>query len=208
MKHIQDFTVVTALAAALALCCAVAPAAAQSDDAQVLAKIDQQLAELATYQFDRSGGALQAMERTIFQLPADSPLRSAIEQKLIQALDTANHVGRGVICQQLRVVGTDRCVPAVAAMLIDPVLSQRARYALQGIGSDAALKAMHEAVGKTSGALQIGLLNSLSDRSYGPMRSDCEQLLGAEDAAVAAAAARAGEAGWIGVGTSTDRCPS
>jgi HEAT repeat protein len=164
---------------------------ARADDAETLAKIDQQLAELQTFQYDRSGNALQDLERTIFQLPADSPLRSVVEQKLIDALGSANNVGCDVICQQLRVVGTDKCVPAVAPMLSDPDLSRCARYTLQGIGSPAALKAMHDALAKTSGALQVGLLNSLANRDYQPMRGDCVKLLGAADPEVVSAAVRA-----------------
>jgi HEAT repeat protein len=164
---------------------------AWTDEAETLAKLDEQLAELVSYDYQRDGGRLREMETTIFQLPTNSPLRAVIEQKLIQALKDANSVGRGVICRQLRVIGTDKCVSAVAVMLTDPELSHLARYTLQGIGSDAALQAMHQAVSKTSGTLQVGLLNSLSDCDYLPLRSTCVPLLDSDDPQVVAAAVRA-----------------
>ena len=163
----------------------------RADDAQTLARIDDQLAKLASFQYGQDGNPARELERTVFQLPADSPLRSAIEQKLIDALDQSNENGRGVICRQLRVIGTDKCVPTVATLLDDPKLSPFARYALEGIGSDAALKAMHDMLGKTSGTVQLGILNSLARRTYQPMRMDCVELMASEDRAIASAAIRA-----------------
>jgi HEAT repeat protein len=186
MKHISKFTLSAVIIGLL-----ISHLAARADDEQTLAKIDDQLAQLKTYEYGRDSNPIRDMERTIFALATDSPLRDTIEQKLIDALASSNDIGRGVICRQLRVVGTDTCVPALARMLTDPELSQFARYALEGLGSDAALRAMHEAVGKTSGTLQIGLLNSLSNHKHQPMRADCVQLLSSDDPAVAAAAIRA-----------------
>lgn len=164
---------------------------APADEGPVLARIDEQLAELKTYRYEGSGDSVLKMERTIFQLPVDSPLRAKIEQKLIDALNDSNDIGRGVICRQLRVIGTDQCIPAMAPLLNDPELAHFARYALQGIGSDAALGAMYEALGKTSGTVQVSLINALADRDYEPLRADCVRLLDSNDPQAAAAAIRA-----------------
>jgi HEAT repeat protein len=164
---------------------------ALADEADTLARIDKQLAELKTFQYERGGDPLRDLENTIFQLPADSPLRAKIEDKLIEALDQSNEIGRGIICRQLRVVGTDKCIPAIAPLLTDPKLADFARYALQGMGSDAASKAMHKVLGKTSGTLQVGLINSLAACNYEPLRGDCIRLIQSEDSEVATAAIRA-----------------
>ncbi len=162
-----------------------------ADDAQTLAKIDQQLKQVQSFEFGQSGNPAQDLERTLFQLPADSALRAEVEQKLIDALDGANNVGRGVICRQLRVVGTDRCVPAVAKLLSDEDASAFARYTLQGLGSETALGAMHEALHDVPDNLKLGILNSLSARGYEPMLKDCVDLIESKDDNVATAAARA-----------------
>lgn len=177
--------------ATLALSVMVSIAVANADDAQTLDQIDQQLAKLKIYDFDQDGGPVRDLEQTLFQLAADSPLRESVEQKLVAALDDASEVGRGVICRQLRVVGTDRCVPAVAAMLGDPKLSPFARYTLEGIGSKAALDAMLDSLDQVSGSLQVGLLNSLSQRNHQPMRPSCVGLLNSQDPQVVAASIRA-----------------
>ena len=123
-----------------------------------------------------------------------------------RGLDQSNEIGRGIICRQLRVVGTDKCVPVIAPLLTDPKLADFARYALQGIGSNAAAKAMHEALGKTSGALQVGLINSLAACHYEPLRGDCIRLIQSQNSEVAAAAIRAlGKLGGVGVGRGVER---
>ncbi len=173
-----------------------------ADEDRVLALIDKQLTELKTYRYERSGDPVREMERTIFHIPADSPLRIKIEQKLIDALEDSNITGRGVICRQLRVVGTDKCVPAISPLLTDPSLAIFARYALHGIGSDAALRAMYEALDSTSGTLRVGLINSLAECDYEPLRADCIRLIDSNDALVVTAAVRA--LGMLGGAESVD----
>ncbi len=165
--------------------------AARADDARLLATIDERLAVLKEYDYTRDGGPPGDLEEIVFRLPPDLPLRGAIEQKLIDALGRSGEAGRGAICRLLRVIGTDKCVPAVASLLADPESSHFARYALQAIGSDAALGAMLEAAGRTSGALRVGLVNSLAERRYEPMRAACVALLASDDSEAASAAARA-----------------
>ena len=58
---------------------------ALADEEDTLASIDKQLAELKTFQYERNGDPLRDLENTIFQLPADSPRRAKIEDKLIEA---------------------------------------------------------------------------------------------------------------------------
>ena len=169
----------------------ISPSMSKADDTETLSKVDECLAYVQTYDYEQGGGPPTDLERIIFQLPADSPLRGEIEQKLIDAIDGSNSIGRGIICRQLRVVGTEACVPAVAPMLTDPETSHFARYALEGIGRPVALDAMLGAIGTTSGDLQVGLINSLANAGYAPILPDCTTLLGSDDQAVASASARA-----------------
>ncbi len=163
-------------------------AAVQADDDQLLSQIDKQLARIQSFEYGADGRPATELEQLVFQLPTDSPIRGEIEGKLIDALADANGIARGVICRQLRVIGTDECVPAVAQLLSDTELSSFARYTLEGIGSDAARKAMHQALGSVSGELQVGLLTSLGRLGHQATREDCVRLIGSQNSQVAAAA--------------------
>lgn len=166
-------------------------AVARTDEADALARIDKQLAELTSFRYERNGDSLRDLETTIMQLPSNSPLRARIEDRLIGALDGSNDIGKGIICRLLRVAGTDKCIPAVAPMLSDPRLADVARHAVQGIGGRAAAEAMHAALGKASGAARVGLINALAELAYEPVRADCIPMVQSEDPAVAAAAIQA-----------------
>lgn len=169
---------------------------AWADDTQILEQIESQLEQLKSFEFGQSADVARKLEQTIFQIPANSQLRIDTERTLLNALADANALARGVICRQLRVIGTDQSVSAIAPLLLDENLSPFARYALEGIGSDLALKAMHDALDQLPSHLQVGVLNSLAAQSYAPMREDCERLLNVEDAYVSSAAAGAlGELG-------------
>ena len=162
---------------------------ARANDAETLAQIDKQLAEITTFQYERNGDLIRDLETTLAELPANSPLRPKIEDKLVASKGGANAIGRGIICRQLRVIGTDKCIPTVAALLADPQVAEAAR-GLQAVGSEAAFKAMYEALGKSSGAVQVGLINSLAEVAYEPLRADSIGLIQAKDPLAAAAAVR------------------
>ena len=87
------------------------------------------------------------------------------EQKLIQVLQSnASLAEKDAACAQLKLIGTARCVPALAALLVDEQLSHSARYALEAINLAAADAALLNALPKTRGLTQIGIINSLAVR--------------------------------------------
>ncbi|HEV7923819.1 MAG TPA: HEAT repeat domain-containing protein [Verrucomicrobiae bacterium] len=65
-------------------------------------------------------------------------------------------------CARLKWIGTARCVPALAALLTDEQLSHSARYALESMPGPEAEAALLQALAKTSGSNQIGVINSLA----------------------------------------------
>ncbi len=67
-------------------------------------------------------------------------------------------------CARLKWIGTARCVPALAALLIDEQLSHSARYALESMPGPEAESALLHALAKTSGSNQIGVTNLLAVR--------------------------------------------
>jgi len=65
---------------------------------------------------------------------AASSVRADEEQDLIAVLrSTAGAPGKCTACQRLRVVGTVKSVPALAALLGEQRTSHAARYALEGL---------------------------------------------------------------------------
>lgn len=88
-----------------------------------------------------------------------------------------------------RQAGVD-AIPVLAPMLLDPDMSHMARYVLEPMPSPEAGAALRDALGKTTGRLQVGMISSLA------MRKDTEavpaliKLLGDPDLDVANEAAR------------------
>ncbi|MFI5379623.1 MAG: HEAT repeat domain-containing protein [Tepidisphaerales bacterium] len=95
------------------------------------------------------------------------------------------------ICQQLRMTGSAKCVPAVAPLLADESLSQSARLVLEAMAGPEAGQALREALAKTSGQTKAGIVDSLGARRERESLAVMVPLLNDADAMVASAAALA-----------------
>ena len=121
-----------------------------------------------------------------------APAQPGEEKRLIGVLQSSATPGeKDAACARLKAIGTDSCVPALAALLPDEKLSHSARYALEGMSSAKAGKALVSALGKTSGATKIGIINSLEVRREADAVPRLAGLLDDSDTTVAAAAGRA-----------------
>ncbi len=94
------------------------------------------------------------------QAPADP------EAQLIEVLtsDAASAVDKANACRLLRVVGTEKSVPALAALLADERLSHAARIALEPMPYPEAGEALRAALEKTEGLTRVGIITSLGNR--------------------------------------------
>ncbi|HVM49683.1 MAG TPA: HEAT repeat domain-containing protein [Candidatus Acidoferrum sp.] len=118
--------------------------------------------------------------------------RADQEQDLIATLRSdADAVKKCDACQQLRVVGTVKCVPAVAPLLLDETTSQAARYALEPMPCPEAGAALRKALRSTTGLVQAGLADSLGWRHDAAAVPLLKPLLRSTNVVVAAAAATA-----------------
>lgn len=169
-------------------------AAAEADS---LTRLDQALKAAGTFEYGKDSGPLTLAEQIVVDSAKDPAQRAAVEERLLQALGSpVSRDTKEFICRQLFTIGTARSVPQLEALLTDPSLSHIARFALGRNESPAAVEALRRALGKTSGPIQAGILNTLGLRRYEPARPDIEKLLGSEDPVVAKAAAAAlGEIG-------------
>jgi HEAT repeat protein len=167
-------------------------AVAAGEESDTLTLLDKALEAAKTFEIGQKDDAVLRVEEIVFHLAPDSRLRGPVEDRLLRSLASASTVdAKGVLCRQLRVIGTPRSVPQLEAMLTDPKLSHLARYALGSIQGPQATEALYRALGKTSGSLQAGIINTLADRGCEQALGDCITLLGTSDVQVAQASARA-----------------
>ncbi len=134
-------------------------------------------------------------------LPAFQPASPAAttneEQQLIAVLQSGSSpTDKDAACARLKRIGTNRSVPALAALLTNEELSHSARYALESMQSSKAGKALLAALGKTTGLTKVGIINSLAFRRETRAVRPLSQLLTDHDDQVASAAATA--LGYIG----------
>jgi HEAT repeat protein len=94
-----------------------------------------------------------------------SSVHAAEEQELIAILQSsAGPAEKCAACQQLRIYGTAKSVPALATLLGEKRVGHAARYALEGIPGPEAGAALRKALTQTSGLTKAGLINSLGWR--------------------------------------------
>jgi HEAT repeat protein len=100
--------------------------------------------------------------------------RTDEEQNLIRTLQSSSSPGeKDAACARLKLIGTAKAVPALAALLTDDQLSHSARYVLEAMHLAEADTALLNALDKTHGLTQIGIINSLAvrgePRAVGPL---------------------------------------
>src|SRR5580692_5948797 len=121
-----------------------------------------------------------------------STARADDEQDQIAILHSDASVSRKwAACQKLRVIGTAKAVPEVAALLTDQKLSQAARQTLEGLPYSQADDALREALARTSGLLKAGIVDSIGWRGKPETVPLLIPLLSESDTNVAGAAATA-----------------
>jgi len=156
-------------------------------------KLVDSIDKLKTYTYGNTNGVdLGWLERQIGIASADTGVRVQVEQALIDALSAAAaDDAKQFYCRQLRTIGTDTCVPLLESMLNDAEISHMARFALGRIGSPAAVEAMQRALGKTSGKVKAGIINTLAQLNCAKGLSDYLKAMDDSDTDVAVAGIRA-----------------
>ena len=148
-------------------------------------------AAMAKYQFGQSRSPLAAIDAEIRKSPVAG--YGVIEDKLLDALKSPQTTkdAKRFICRWLAVVGSSKCVPAVAELLTDEDLSHPARMALEPKADPAAGTALREALPKVKGKLLEGVISSIGIRRDPEAVGALTGLAADNDAVVAAAAVAA-----------------
>lgn len=172
-----------ALALALAVC--AFPSAGYGQDA-----VDAALKAVREYEFGKSRECLTTVSDAVREASASPKQRKAIEAKLLDVLaGPATADAKDFVCRQLSLIASEASVPALRDMIGDDVrMADMGRYALERIPGPAADDALLAALGKTSGGIKIGVINSLGVRKCAKAVPAVAALAGDSDAGIAAAA--------------------
>jgi HEAT repeat protein len=119
------------------------------------------------------------------------PPAEGTEADLIAVLQSADAplFDKAKACQQLAVIGTKECVPALAGLLGDEKLSHYARYGLEPLPDPSVDEALRTALGDLDGGLLVGVINTIGMRQDEEAVDALKQLMDDSDARVAGAAA-------------------
>ena len=140
-----------------------APAAEAVAANPTIEKLNQLLEQAAVYDYDKSRLALSETSELIRNASGED--RKLIEKRLAEFLKSdATLAGKDFVCRELSIIGTEQSVPALAAMLTDEKTADMARYALERIPAEAVDDALIESLGKTSGNVKVGIINTLGER--------------------------------------------
>jgi HEAT repeat protein len=129
------------------------------------ASLDDILKQVATYDGGMDSAAIWKLRDYVYARKDDPAGRAECEAKLLQFLKTpATPVARMAAIRHLRVIGSDRAVPALQAMLADERSADMALYALQQIPGGAADSALMQALTTTTGATKTAVIAALGER--------------------------------------------
>ena len=126
-------------------------------------------------------------------MPFASRGDASSEDQLIATLQsaTASPNDKDKACVQLKLIATDKAVPALVALLSDEKLYNSARYVLEAMPSPKAGEALREALSTTSGSAKAGIINSLAIRHDADAVAGIGKSLSDADTKVAVASAEA-----------------
>jgi len=129
------------------------------------ASLDQILKAVASYNGGIDSAPFWALRDYVYARKDDPSARAQCETELLAFLGTkATPTAKMAVCRHLRLIGGDASVPVLAKMLLTSETSDMALYALTKIPGAAADRALRNALAKTSGAVQISLINAIGVR--------------------------------------------
>lgn len=153
-------------------------------------EMDELFAKIKTYDWGQSRASLTDVSDLVRKSHGSPEERSKVEKSLLEVLQAADatYAGRQFVCRELSIIGTEQSVPVLGGLLTDEKMSDMARYALERIPGAAVDEALRNALGKTSGKVKVGIINSLGQRRDGKAAAAIGALTGDSDQMVAGAA--------------------
>jgi hypothetical protein len=120
--------------------------------------------ECARLKFGGDRSHATAVRTRVIAAPPDA--RPRVEDRLLKSLEVRGRTDAGLafLCEMLALVGTAKCVAALAGLVRDPATAESARFALEAIPGPEASAALREALPRLSGPAKAGLIGSLAIR--------------------------------------------
>lgn len=125
------------------------------------------------------------VQAKIVTTPVDQ--MGTIEDSLIKIIESKESTpdSKWFSCRMLQRIGTDKCVPVLAALLCDEQMSHFARLTLERMkDSDQAGKALRDALEKASDKLKPGIMGSIAARRDEDAVKEIAKLISSSDSAV------------------------
>ncbi len=171
------------------------------------ANIDGLLEKIKTYKYGQSRLNLTVVANAIRKAYGNKALLRQWEIKLgaLLSQEGVSRACKNFVCRELYLIGSDATVNELGKLLTNPEMSDMARYALQCNKSRSVDRVLLSALGKTSGKVRIGIINTLGERRTAGAVSYLSKLARNGDAATVKAAVIA--LGKIG-GDNVIRCLS
>jgi HEAT repeat protein len=156
-----------------------------------LADMEPVLAQVASWDNSQSHDPLYEFSNFLQAAIASKAELPQIEARLLRMLApqaNTTPAARDYVCRQLSLIGTGASVGVLARLLAGRATADMARYTLARIPDPAAAAALRDALPKTSGAVQAGIVNALGERRDAKAVPALKGLTGSSDAAVSGAA--------------------
>ena len=152
--------------------------------------LNELLVEVAAFDYGHTPDCLAAMSDLIVASHVFPQRREEMAVRLASLLDAEDTTlaAKQYVCKELWRIGTKETIPHVAPLLLAEDTADMARYALERMADPEASTALREALAKTSGAIRIGIINSLGQRRDTGAIDALFPLMSDEDLAVAEAA--------------------
>lgn len=143
--------------------------------------------DLAKYTYGE-GNVAEEAEQLLQKTPVAQ--HAAIEASLIAVVSEkdATQDGKAFACRMLQQIGTEKCIPAVAGLLNDAVLSHYARLVLERMKSQKADEALLAALESAPDTVKPGIMGSLGERRDANAVEPLAKLAKHSDPALATAA--------------------
>jgi len=167
-------------------------------EADATPSVESYLEAISKYEFGGKRRPLALMDeyiRSVLNKPEELKVLEHSFLRLLES-DATTPAAKQYICRQLGIIGTEESVEVLSRMLtatsagpIQP--ADMARYALERIPSPSAVAALRQALGKTTGSVKVGIINSLGVRRDAESVGALKKLLYDTDQQVAVAAVTA-----------------
>jgi HEAT repeat protein len=186
------------------------PTLPATPSAEKTASLDKAFAELQSFGWGSSRGALMPIDDAIPAASQCPDSRRDLEARLIRVLQTdAPPPAKDYACRKLSLIGSSDAVPVLAGLLLDKDLGNAARSALELIPGPEAARTLRESLVQLDGVAKVGVINSLGARRDIESLPVLMNLLRDDDPMLATAAAWAlGNLGTPSAAKSLQHAPS